>query len=71
MSTYDIKISENHPEIPRLLKIREVAEILNLGNSTVYQLIRRGDLPSVRFGRAVRIRPVDLEKFVKSNISER
>jgi excisionase family DNA binding protein len=43
---------------PMWLTIPEVAKRLSLARSYVYQLARRGDLPSVRRGKYVRI-PVD------------
>jgi excisionase family DNA binding protein len=47
-----------------LLKGGEVAEILHISLSFAYTLMRRGDIPTVRFGNAVRVRPEDLEKFI-------
>jgi excisionase family DNA binding protein len=52
--------------LPRLLMAQDVAAALNMGLSTVYQLVERGELPSIRIGRSVRIRPEDLEKFIES-----
>ncbi len=52
--------------LSRLLNAQEVAAALNMGLSTVYQLLERGELPSIRIGRSVRIRPEDLEKFIES-----
>jgi excisionase family DNA binding protein len=40
----------------RLLRVTEAAESLAVAASTVYTLIDRGDLPHVRFGRAIRVR---------------
>ncbi len=34
--------------------------------TTVYLLMERGELASIRIGRSVRIRPEDLEKFIES-----
>jgi excisionase family DNA binding protein len=48
----------------RLLTADEVAEKLSIGLSTAYRLLQRGDLPSVRIGRWVRVRPEDLRRFV-------
>ncbi len=48
----------------RLLTADEVAEKLSIGLSTAYMLLQRGDLPSVRIGRSVRVRPEDLRRFV-------
>ena len=53
--------------LPKLMTVCEVAEKLKLGRSTVYLLIRRNELTHVRFGRAVRVRPDDLEKFIEAN----
>ena len=35
--------------------IREAADFLRLGRSTVYAMVRSGRLTSTRFGRAVRV----------------
>jgi excisionase family DNA binding protein len=48
----------------RRLTADEVAEKLSIGLSTAYLLLQRGDLPSVRIGRWVRVRPEDLRRFV-------
>ncbi len=53
----------------RLLKGEDVADILQVSKSFAYQLIRCGDIPSVRLGRAVRVRPEDLDAFVKASIN--
>lgn len=39
----------------KLYTVLEAAEILRLRRDTVYSLIKRGELPAVRFGRTVRI----------------
>ena len=48
-----------------LYRPREVAERLSLGRTVVYQLLRCGELPCVRIGRAVRVRATDLEAWVE------
>lgn len=40
---------------PFLLKVREVAAILNVSRSMVYKMIDCGDITAVKFGRSVRI----------------
>ncbi|WP_396127964.1 substrate-binding domain-containing protein [Clostridium sp.] len=45
------------------LSTQEVAEILNISKNTVYELIKRGELPSYRIGRKVRIDEDDIEKY--------
>lgn len=38
-----------------LLKVSEVQAVLGVGRSTVYELIARHELPSLRIGRLVRV----------------
>jgi len=52
-----------------LLNGPQVAEILNISRAAAYNLMKRGMLASVRFGRLVRVRPEDLEDFILSNLS--
>ena len=49
---------------PRLLKTDEVADILQVSRSFAYQLMKRGEIPSVRIGNAVRVRPEDLQRYI-------
>ena len=50
---------------PLLLRAEEAAKLLALGRSTVFQLLATGELPAVRVGRAVRVRRVDLERWIE------
>jgi excisionase family DNA binding protein len=61
-------MNSNDP-IPRLLKIGEVAAILQISRTSAYRLAASGELPSVRFsGATVRIRPGDLEQFIEASL---
>lgn len=53
--------------IVSLLKAADVARILNISRSQAYQLMQRGDIPTVRMGRSVRVREEDLERFILDN----
>ncbi len=53
----------------KLLTAREVSEILQVSLAFAYELIRRGDIRSVRLGRAVRVRREDLEDFIAASVS--
>jgi len=55
----------------RLLKNDEVAEILQISRSMAYALMKRGDIPTVRIGTSVRVRPEDLEKYIEENVSQK
>ena len=59
------------PELGKLLKVIEVAEILHVSRSEAYHLIQRSDIPAVRMGKAVRVRREDLEAFItKSKVGD-
>jgi excisionase family DNA binding protein len=51
-------------EKPDTLKVKEVAAILRCGKNQAYELIQRGEIRSVRIGRAVRVTRSALEEFL-------
>lgn len=58
---------ENSRKLEKLLNMREVAEILGIGQTLAWQLVWDGKLTSVRVGRFIRVRPADIEKFLDEN----
>ena len=50
---------------PRLLTVVEVAGVLGVGRSKVYELLYRGELKSVKIGSSRRVRYSDLGDFVR------
>lgn len=60
-------LSNNELEISHLLKVNEVAEILNISRSNAYALMQGGEIPTVRIGKEQRIRPKDLIQYIKNN----
>jgi excisionase family DNA binding protein len=69
MTQYQYQPDAQEPKITRLLKIEDVAEVTKISTSHLYALINEGVLPAVQFGRAKRIRPEDLEEFIRSNMT--
>ena len=57
------------PEREVLLMAREVARRCSVHQRTVRRWIKNGWLPVVRFGAAVRIRPSDLDAFIRDQLS--
>lgn len=49
----------------QLLTYKDAAKLLDVCDRTVWALVQRGDIPVVRFGRTVRIDPVDLSNFIE------
>jgi excisionase family DNA binding protein len=50
----------------KLMKAIDVAKRLNICRSLVYQLMQRGEIPTVRINSAVRVRPGDLEAYIQN-----
>lgn len=62
----DLSSHADDARVPLLLTIDETALALHQSTSTVRRLVRTGDLPAVRIGAAVRVRPADLAAFIDS-----
>ena len=43
----------------------EVAELLKITKNTVYELIKRGELPAYKVGRKLRIDKEDIDNYIK------
>jgi len=50
-----------------LLSPGRVAELLGLSKPHVYNLAKDGELPSIKFGRAVRFDPKDVEAYIQEH----
>ncbi len=48
-----------------LLKAADVARVLNISVPMAYRLMQRGEIPTVRIGTAVRVKPCDLQAFIE------
>ena len=63
-STYSFELEF----IPKLMNVEEVAGILKLSKSAVYKMLKNEEIPCLRFGRAVRVRLVDLQSFLDAQV---
>ena len=57
------KSEERSVPLQPLLSIADVCKLLNLSRPKFYDLMREG-LPVIRFGRAVRISPTSLQRWL-------
>ena len=51
----------------KLLKAKQVAEILNVSKAFVYQLMSKGELPTVKIGAAKRVIKADVDRFIQEH----
>ena len=53
-----------------IMTIPEVARYLKLSKSKVYYLVQIGEIPHLKLGRNVRIRDVDLKKWMEKYLNQ-
>lgn len=51
-------------ELDKVLTINEVAEILRMHSTTIYRLVKRGELPGFKIGGNWRINRASLDLFL-------
>jgi excisionase family DNA binding protein len=51
----------------QFLSIPQLCQEVGMGKSWVYKRISSGELPSVRFGRSLKVKRQDLEKYIESH----
>jgi excisionase family DNA binding protein len=61
--TQPFQITRHTPfeDLPELLSVDELSVYLGISRGLCYDLLRRGELPSVKFGRIIRIPKAALE----------
>jgi excisionase family DNA binding protein len=70
VNKFDIRSPVEETIQIQLLKGDDVAKILNISLPFAYQLMRQGEIPTVRMGRSVRVRRQDLERFISNSLAE-
>jgi excisionase family DNA binding protein len=60
----------DRPSQPLLLRAAEVAAILGIGRSTVFELAAAGELPVVRIGRSVRVPRHALYRWIEERTQQ-
>lgn len=58
-------ISSSAAVEPLLLNMRQTTKALALSDRTIRELVKRGELKSIRQGRAVRFDPADLRAWIE------
>lgn len=57
------------PQTPLLVRVEEAARLLSLSRSTVYAMVQKGDIPSVKCGSARRIAVTAIEQWIREHTS--
>jgi excisionase family DNA binding protein len=59
----DLGTNQNNED--RLLRAIEVATKLNISRSLAYQLMRTGEIPTVRIFKSVRVKQSDVDEYIR------
>lgn len=54
----------NLADAPDVMKVRDVAEVLDVNPKSVYSAIARGEIKALRLGRTIRVSKRALETFL-------
>lgn len=65
MTIFPLKRYNLNMETEKLLTKRELAELLNISESTINRWMKDGTLPYIKFPQAVRFRKKDVEKLIE------
>jgi excisionase family DNA binding protein len=52
-----------------LLTAQDIAKSLQISEAMAYLLMQRGQIRTVKIGRSVRVRPIDLELFIQASLA--
>jgi excisionase family DNA binding protein len=54
----------------KLMKVTDVASVLNISRSKAYSMLDQGDIPYIRMGKLRRVHPEILNQFIIDNQSD-
>lgn len=60
-------IYTSYDELPLLLNVKQLAELLGVSDSSVYELIQEDDFPSLRIGERIVIPKEELRKWISAH----
>lgn len=56
----------SYDELPLLLNVKQLADLLGVSDSSAYELIQEDDFPSVRIGNRIVIPKDELHKWIST-----
>lgn len=59
-----LNIMSSNEQAP-FMTAEEVSHLLGLKKSTIYALVKRGELPAYQFGKSVKFKRSDLDEYIE------
>ena len=63
-------IYTSYDELPLLLNVKQLADLLGVSDSSVYELIQEDDFPSLRIGKRIVIPKEELREWISTRTKE-
>ena len=63
-------IYKSYDELPLLLNVKQLADLLGVSDSSVYELIQEDDFPSPRIGKRIVIPKEELREWITARTKE-
>ncbi|WP_370812737.1 helix-turn-helix domain-containing protein [Butyricicoccus pullicaecorum] len=63
-------IYKSYDELPLLLNVKQLADLLGVSDSSVYELIQEGGFPSLRIGKRIVIPKEELREWISARTKE-
>ena len=63
-------IYTSYDELPLLLNVKQLADLLGVSDSSVYELIQEDDFPSLRIGKRIVIPKDELREWITTRTKE-
>lgn len=63
-------IYKSYDELPLLLNVKQLADLLGASDSSVYELIQEDDFPSLRIGKRIVIPKEELREWISTRTKE-
>ena len=57
----------SYDELPLLLNVKQLADLLGVSDSSVYELIQEDDFPSLRIGKRIVIPKEELRRWISAH----
>lgn len=57
----------SYDELPLLLNVKQLADLLGVSDSSVYELIQEEDFPSLRIGKRIVVPKEELRKWISTH----
>ena len=63
-------IYKSYDELPLLLNVKQLADLLGVSDSSVYELIQEDGFPSLRIGKRIVIPKEELREWITTRTKE-